>query len=102
MAALTLTRSRNLDDIETLLLAVWGFLGVSIGVLCVPWLGLHGPVGDGREPTSILMLAIYTWALLSCYYFVKVVCHFLDGCSELVAVWCRVFMCGCGASMAHG
>lgn len=55
---LTLTRSRNREDIETLLLLLTlECLLASKEGRCMLWLGFQGPVGDGRPPTSRLMMA---------------------------------------------
>lgn len=57
--SLTLTRSRNREDMETLLLLLTlKVLLASKEGLCMWWLGFQGPVGEGRPPTSRLMSAI--------------------------------------------
>lgn len=57
---LTLTRSRNREDIDTLLLLLTlECLLASKEGRCMLWLGFQGPVGDGRPPTSRLMMATF-------------------------------------------
>lgn len=54
---LTFTRSLNRDDTDgcCLLCDVWTLLAGSKEGLWVLWVGLHGPVGEGKLPTSRLI-----------------------------------------------